>query len=169
MFDEMSHEGAFPEGELIAWRKLSRREVERIGVDEFSQRLNVSEKALHAFLDEGQPTLALRTAVSVYEFDEYTDLKQLMLSYFHDSYDQDTGSLENWQSAIDDFVAGSSGGRVSGAASDIRRLLAVVDDDKEIQRKLVSLGCCFAFKLVPMTPKQWLTAVHDRLVSTVTA
>jgi hypothetical protein len=165
MSDEMIFAETPTTAQLNEWRSDARHEVERIGIHEFAKRLKVASHALRAFLGGGGATPTLSTALSVYDFDEFPDLKQLMASYFHDSYAEDTGSVENWQSAVDDFVSGESQGRVSGAASDIRRFLSATHTGEEVQQKLLELGCYFAFKRVSLTPRQWIVAVHDRLLS----
>ena len=161
----MQQEPPTPE-QLMGWRKDALTEVERIGTVELAQRLKVPEDTLLKFLGGNDPPTRLQIALSVYDFGDYPDLTQLMMSYFHDSYEAVTGSLENWQSAVDAFVKGGSRGRVIGAAGDIRRFLTVTKDNR-VQNELVRLGCCFAFRAIQATPRQWLEAVHSRLLETL--
>jgi hypothetical protein len=83
---------------------------------------------------------------------------------FHESYDYDTGSFESWEPAVDDFVEGETPGRIGGVVFDIRKLLAATAEDGTVQKILESLGCRFVFDLNSLTPRQWLEAVHDRLL-----
>jgi hypothetical protein len=151
--------------QISEWKRGSLREMERIGGDEFAQRLKVPAEAVRRFLEGNDPDPRLARALSVYDFDPYSDLKQLMLAYFYESYDYVSGSLENWQAAVDEFIEGEGQGTVAGAASDIRKLVADVREDEAIRLELENLGCRFAFRAVPLTPREWIEAVHDRLIA----
>jgi hypothetical protein len=139
--------------------------MERLGIDEFAQRLKVPSEAVERFLEGKDPAVPLVRALYVYDFGPYADLEQLMLAYFYESYDHVTGSLENWQAAVDDFIEGQPLGTIAGAASDIRRLLAELSEDEAIRRTLERLGCRFAFRAISQTPREWLHAVYDHLMA----
>jgi hypothetical protein len=153
---------------VTTWREGAQREVQRVGSDELALRLKVPHDALLGFLRGEAPSPPLQVALSVYDFVEYPDLMHLMMGYFYESYATDTGSLANWQAAVDDFVQGSWRGMIIGAAGDIRRLLAATPDDR-LQEELVGLGSRFVFHAVPLTPREWIQAVHDRLAGALRA
>lgn len=151
-----------------AWRQNTSKEVQRVGSEELAQRFKLPHDALLGFLDGEDPSPRLQVALSVYDFVEYPDLMALLSGYFYESYDVETGSPENWQAAVDDFIQGSMPGRVRGAAGDIRRFLAATPDDR-VRQELESLGSCLAWNEVPLSPREWIQAVHDRLCAVLQA
>ena len=151
--------------QLAAWRQGALQEVQRIGSEELAQRLKLPHQALLSFLNGENPSPPLLVALSVYDFVEYPDLMALLSSYFYESYNMETGSTANWQPAVDEFIQGSMPGRVRGAAEDIRRFLAATPDDR-VRQELEKLGSCLAWNAVPLTAREWIQAVHDRLTAT---
>lgn len=150
--------------QIAAWRHGVLREVQRVGSEELAQRLKLPHDTLLGFLNGEDPSPRLQVALWVYDFVEYPDLTALLSGYFYESYHVQTGSPANWQAAVDDFIQGSMPGRVRGAAGDIRRFLAVTPDNM-VQQELRRLGSCLAWNVVPLTPREWIEAVHDRLAA----
>jgi hypothetical protein len=151
--------------QLRLLRHNATTELGRIGEAEFARRLNASTADVRRFLEGARPAHPLLAGLVFYDFGPYPDLAELVDTRFYEGYDYDTGSYGSWEPAVDRFVRDESHGKVVGAALDIRNLLATTADDKQVRKILQRLGCRFSLNAVELTERQWLQAIHDRLVS----
>jgi hypothetical protein len=149
-------------------RSYVEREIERIGVDDFAERLGVPPTVLRQFADQSAadlvPGVALGTSLAHYDYSEFADLRRLMAAFLNEDYSVGTGSADEWRPAVDAFVRDSTKGQVRGAIRDADILLEGYPEH-ELRAELELLGCGFGRFGPRLTVTQWVRAVRDRMAA----
>lgn len=138
-------------------------EIERIGVDELSERTMLTPAALLDAARGGKLDDAARRAFYAYEFGAYPDLAHLLGGNFYEGWEEFSRS---WTNVVDGFVDDSRPGRVRGVLVDLDEILE--EDDAALDAALAVIGG----EHIPVAPaarRAWLTEVRERIAARIAA
>jgi hypothetical protein len=95
---------------------------------------------------------------------DYPSLRYLVSSYLFQDYD-DEGDGRAWAPAIAEAVGAEPAETLAAIAADIDLLLATPATEAELTELLDAMGSDVDHS--PATPREWLTAVRDRLAASL--